>query len=86
MNRTTTNTIHQNLIFDYDLEYLYNKQIQRNPTDTHIKSTNHGTKQHSKKAVSRELEHIIRLNGVDYVWIYRMIKPESIDNTDTLSE
>ena len=71
--------------FDYDLEYLYDKQIQHNPTDTHIKPTNDPKKQQNKKAVSRELEHVIRLNGVDYVWIYRMIKPEPTDNTDALS-
>ena len=75
-----------NLNFDYDLEYLYDKQIQQNPTDTHIKSINNRKKQQNKIAVPRELEHIIRLNGVDYVWIYRMIKPEPTDNSDTLSE
>ena len=59
--------------FDYDLEYLYDKQIQHTPTDTHIKSTQKSKKQKNKKTVHRELEHIIRLNGIDYVWIYRMI-------------
>ena len=71
--------------FDYDLEYLYDKQVQHNPTDTFIKSTEYRNKQHNKKAVSRELEHVIRLNGVNYVWIYRVIKPELTDNADALS-
>lgn len=71
--------------FDYDLEYLYDKQIQHTPTDTHIKSSNNQKKQQNNKMVPRELEHVIRLNGVDYVWIYRVIKPEPTDNTDALS-
>lgn len=68
--------------FDYDLEYLYDKQIQHTPTDTHIKSTQNSKKQQNKEAVPRELEHIIRLNGIDYVWIYRIIKPTPTDNAD----
>ena len=71
--------------FDYDLEYLYDKQIQDNPTDTLIKPTKIRKKQEDKEVVSRELEHIIRLNGVNYVWIYRVIKPEPTDSTDGLS-
>ena len=71
--------------FDYDLEYLYDKQIQDNPTDTLIKPTKNRKKQDEKEVVSRELEHIIRLNGVNYVWIYRVIKPEPTDNADGLS-
>lgn len=64
------------------MEYLYDKQIQHNPTDTHIKPNKNSKKQENKKAVPRELEHIIRLNGIDYVWIYRIIKPEPTDNAD----
>lgn len=71
--------------FDYDLEYLYDKQIQDNPIDTLIKPTKIRKKQEDKEVVSRELEHIIRLNGVNYVWIYRVIKPEPTDSTDGLS-
>ena len=63
--------------FDYDLEYLYDKQIQRFPTDTHIKPTNNPDGNENKNAVLRELEHIVNINGVDYVWIYRVVKPDS---------
>ena len=71
--------------FDYDLEYLYDKQIQHNPADTLIKHTKNPKKQQDKEVIHRELEHIIRLNGVNFVWIYRVIKPETTDNTDGLS-
>lgn len=72
--------------FDYDLEYLYDKQIQHNPTDTHIRSTDVSKKQQNQEAVLRDLEHVISLNGVDYVWIYRVIKPAPVDNPDTSSQ
>jgi len=69
--------------FDYDLEYLYDKQIQHTPTDTHIKPTQNSKKQKNKKAVHRELEHIIRLNGIDYVWIYRVLHAPPTNDTAT---
>ena len=71
--------------FDYDLEYLYDKQILRTPMDTSEDTTYRTKALQREQAVPRELEHVIRLNGVDYVWIYRMIKPEPTDNTDALS-
>lgn len=75
-----------NPTFDYDLEYLYDKQIQDFPTDTHIKPTNNPNGKENKNAVLRELEHVINLNGIDYVWIYRVIKPEPTGNTDVPAE
>lgn len=72
--------------YDYNLEYLYDKQIQHNPTDTLIRPAKNRKKQQDKEVMHRELEHIIRLNGVNYVWIYRVIKPEPTNNTDVLSE
>ena len=66
--------------FDYDVEYLYDKQIQGTPVDTHPKPAKPPTTYEHQ--VSRELEHIVSLNGIGYVWIYRVIKPEPTDNID----
>lgn len=58
---------------DYDVEYLYDKQIQGIPVDTHsnpVKGLSSG--QHEEEG-PRELEHVVRLNGIDYVWIYRVL-------------
>ncbi|MDE0322440.1 MAG: phospholipid carrier-dependent glycosyltransferase [Candidatus Poribacteria bacterium] len=54
--------------FDYVVEHLCGKQIQRTPP----KTSTQPSKQQSTQQLSRELEHVVRLNGIDYVWIYRM--------------
>ena len=72
--------------FDYDLEYLYDKQIQSSPTDTHIKPTNNPNGKENKNEVLRELEHIVNINGIDYVWIYRVVKPDSKKDIKPTSE
>ena len=61
--------------FDYEVEHLYDKQIQRTPVDPPpIDGIQPFTSQPSQE-YSRQLEHVVRLNGIDYVWIYR-IHPE----------
>ncbi len=71
--------------FDYDLEYLYDRQIIHTPMDISEDTTYRKAALKREQTVPRKLEHIIRLNGVNYVWIYRVIKPEPTDNTDGLS-
>lgn len=66
--------------FDYDVEYLYDKQIQGDPVDTHPNPEKLITTYEHK--VPREIEHVVNLNGVDYVWIYRVIKREPTDKID----
>ena len=72
--------------FDYDLEYLYDRQIIHTPMDTSEDTTYRRTALKRERTVRRELEHVVSLNGIDYVWIYRIIKPESTNNTDKSSE
>ncbi len=72
--------------FDYDLEYLYDRQIIHTPMDTSEDITYRRTALKRERTVRRELEHVVSLNGIDYVWIYRIIKPESTNNTDKSSE
>lgn len=72
--------------FDYDLEYLYDRQIIHTPMDISEDTTYRTKALKREQAVHRELEHIINLNGIDYVWIYRVIKPEPTGNTDVPAE
>ena len=71
--------------FDYDIVYLYDKQIQGTPIDPHPDKHNPAKATEDRRKVPRELEHVVRLNGIDYVWIYRVIKPKPTDNTDASS-
>lgn len=59
--------------FDYVVEHLYDKQIQRTSPKTYTQSSN----QQSIQQLSRELKHVVRLNGINYVWIYRLISEET---------
>ena len=68
--------------FDYDVEYLYDKQIQGTPVDSHPDKRPFAEDRWDERKVPRELEHVVSLNGIDYVWIYRVIKPAPTDNTD----
>ena len=72
--------------FDYDLEYLYDRQIIRTPMDTSEDTTYRTRALKREQTGHRELEHVVSLNGIDYVWIYRMIQPDSTDKIDTTSE
>ena len=61
--------------YDYEVEYLYDNQILGTPVDSppggNIESANDWlpVQEHP-----RELEHVVHLNGIDYVWIYRVLE------------
>ena len=66
--------IDSHLNFDYEVEHLYDKQIQGTPVDPPPRNTIPYLNLQPYKERSRELEHVVRLNGIDYVWIYRVLK------------
>ena len=69
-------TLFSNIDFDYDVEYSRIRQIQGTPIDPR---PGHGTSVASLQllyALPRELEHVVKLNGVDYVWIYRVLNTD----------
>ncbi len=77
-------TLWSNIDLDYDIEYTRIRKIQETPIDLPPK---HGVPPNVllfRNTIPRELEHVVKLNGIDYVWIYRMIEPTN--NTDALSE
>ena len=57
---------------DYEVEYLYDIQIQR----AFVDSFSSAKTQTISSEKTRELEHVVRLNGMDYVWIYRNLPPK----------
>ena len=59
--------------FDYDVEHLYDKQIQGTPVDPSPIEIIRTSKKQPSVEYTRELEHVVRLNGIDYVWIYRIL-------------
>ena len=58
---------------DYDVEYLYDKQIQGVPVDMHPNPVRISSASQNEGEMPRELEHVVTLNGIDYVWIYRVL-------------
>lgn len=65
--------------FDYDIEYLRDKQVAgRIPREASENYKSHNFL-HPGIKLPRELEHVVRLNGIAYVWIYRVIQPLSED-------
>ena len=69
----TQKTLLSSIAFDYDVEYSRIRQIQGTPIDPH---PGHGRSVESLQfqyPLPRELEHVVKLNGVDYVWIYRVL-------------
>jgi len=63
--------------FDYEVEHLYDKQIQGTPVDPHPVNHIQPSMWQPNQEHSRELEHVVRLNGIDYVWIYRILPEET---------
>ena len=61
--------------FDYVAEHLYDKQIQGILVDLPPEAYMQPSKQQPTQQPPRELEHVVRLNGIDYVWVYRIAKP-----------
>lgn len=66
---------HTNAAFDYDVEYIRVRQIQGVPIDSLPTRATPAIALQLRKTSPRELEHIVQLNGVDYVWIYRVLTP-----------
>ena len=72
--------------FDYDIEYLRDKQLAGTiPADAPENYQLHGLLRPGAK-LSRALEHIICLNGINYVWIYRVLDSPATVDTETQSE
>ena len=65
------------LDFDYDVEYLYDKQIYGTPIDPPPIDDTPPSPWQLSQELSREIEHVVRLNGIDYVWIYRVLPAET---------
>lgn len=63
--------------FDYAVEHLYDKQIQGIPVDPPPPGIDTRPSKQPIQELSRELEHVVRLNGIDYVWIYRIFPEEN---------
>lgn len=60
--------------FDYDIEYLRDKQVAgRIPMNA---PENDFFDPGVKLSRAPEPEHVVNLNGIDYVWIYRILPPE----------
>lgn len=64
--------------FDYDVEYSRIRQIQGIPIDSHPKHGNPAAVFQFQYILPRELEHVVKLNGVDYVWIYRVLNTDQV--------
>ena len=61
--------------FDYDVEYIRLRQIQGIPIDSLPTGGAPAAALQLRNILPRKLEHVIQLNGVDYVWIYRVLTP-----------
>ena len=62
-----------NIGFDYDVEYVRDRQIQGTPVDAHPENGTPSNVLQFRSDLHRELERVVRLNGIDYVWIYRVL-------------
>ena len=60
--------------FDYDVEHLYDRQIKGIPVDPPPREGIQLYTWDPSQELARELEHVVRLNGIGYVWIYRVLK------------
>lgn len=68
---------------DYDVEYLRDKQIQGVPVDMHPNPVRISSISQNEGGMTRELEHVVTLNGIDYVWIYRVINSPPTNDIST---
>ena len=62
--------------YDYEVEHLYDRQILGPSMDPPPKDAHQEGKWNPTGEDARELEHVVRLNGIDYVWIYRILPQE----------
>ena len=68
---------------DYDVEYLRDKQIQGVPVDMHPNPVRISSISQDERGMLRELEHVVTLNGIDYVWIYRVLNSPPTNDIST---
>lgn len=61
---------------DYDIEYLHDKQVNGTPIDAPASHRRNANLRQNDE-LPRVLEHIIELNGINYVWIYRVLYASS---------
>lgn len=66
-----------NVAFDYDVEYVRGRQIQGVPMDSPPEKGVPPAAFQLNNALPRELEHVVQLNRVNYVWIYRVLTPRT---------
>lgn len=75
--RSSSDAFPNRIDFDYDVEYVRGRQIQGTPVDSHLEKDTLPSILQLHTDFRRELEHVVRLNGIDYVWIYRVLKTHS---------
>ena len=71
--RRRSQTLEKNVDFDYDVEYVRDRQIQGTPVDTTPENGTPPSALQLREDFHRELEYVVQLNGVDFVWIYRVL-------------
>ena len=77
-------TLLSDIDLDYDVEYSRIRQIQGKPIDSHPKHGTPAANLQMQNTLPRELEHVVKLNGVDYVWIYRVLKTDEAKTNNQL--
>ena len=65
------------LKYHYDVEHLYDRQIYGTPVDSPPASPTQLTVWQESQELKRELKHVVCLNGIEYVWIYRVLPEET---------
>lgn len=77
--QSKSETFPHNIDFDYDVEHIRDRQIQGTPVDSHPETGTPSFLLQLDRDIPRELERVVRLNGIDYVWIYRMLDTRAED-------
>ena len=77
--RNNSEPFPRNIDFDYDVEYVRDRQIQGTPMDSHSEKGTPASVLQLRGGLQRQLEHVVQLNGVDYVWIYRVLDTRADD-------
>ncbi len=81
--RRTEEILSHNVTFNYDVEYIRVRQIQGVPIDGLPTGAIPATTLQLRNVLTRELEHVVQLDGVDYVWIYRVLTSHTNSATDS---
>ncbi len=71
--QNTRTPLPRNIDFDYEVEYVRDRQIQGTPVDAIPKNSLPPSALQLREDFHRELEYVVRLNRVDFVWIYRVL-------------